>query len=346
MIVTRVGNYELEDEIFSSGPSTFFNARNVILGNPVVVRRLTIDPARADDVRVTFFREVRHQASFQHPAIWAPLDILDLDGFLWSVHPIRRGTPSEEKVRTAGPMSLSEASHFGGEIADALGHMHERGSVHGRVAPRWILVDGRGAQLASFTKSADLAAGIWPLRAAVAGLSPFSAPEELRGHRPTAESDVYSLAATILWWTSMQYPSGGTTPEEAMDRVQRGAKRIEVASVRPDIPAVLAAADLFALSSDDEGLPMVVIEAMASGLAVAATDVGSVRELVVDGETGLVVPRRDPAALASAIRALLGDDARRGAMGKAGRARVAGRFPLARCVAETEAYLKKAAGRD
>ena len=242
MIVTRVGNYELEDEIFSSGPSTFFNARNVILGNPIVVRRLTIDPARADDVRATFFREMRHQASFQHPAIWPPLDVMDLDGYLWSVHPTRRGTPSDEKIRTSGPMSLSEASHIGGELADALGHMHGRGFVHGRVAPRWVLVDERGAQLASFTKSADLAAGIWPLRPAVAGLSPFSAPEELRGHRPTAESDVYSLAATILWWTSMQYPAGGATSEEGMDRVHRGVRRIEIGQVRPDIPAVLAAA--------------------------------------------------------------------------------------------------------
>ena len=247
---TRVGNYELEDEIFTNGPSTFFNARNVILGSPVVVRRLTIDPTRADDVRATFFREVRHQASFQHPAIWPPLDVMDLDGFLWSVHPARRTTPSDERVRSSGVMSLSDAARFGGEIADALALIHERGCVHGRVSPRWVLVDDRGAPLASFTKSADLAAGLWPLRPAVAGLSPFSAPEELRGRRPTAESDVYGLAATLLWWLTLQYPAGGTTPEDAMDRARRGAKRVEIAPLRPDLPKVLAGAIDGALHPD------------------------------------------------------------------------------------------------
>jgi glycosyltransferase involved in cell wall biosynthesis len=123
------------------------------------------------------------------------------------------------------------------------------------------------------------------------------------------------------------------------------AGRVLFAGFRPDIPAVLAAGDLFALSSDDEGLPMVVIEAMAAGRAVAATDVGSVRDLVVDGETGLVVPRRDPAALAEGMAALLSDDSRRDAMGAAGRARVRERFPLERCVVETERFLRTAARR-
>jgi len=123
------------------------------------------------------------------------------------------------------------------------------------------------------------------------------------------------------------------------------ADRVRFAGFRADIPAVLAAGDLFALASDDEGLPMVVIEAMASGRAVVATDVGSVRDLVVDGTTGVVVPRRDPAALGEAMKGLLADDGRCRAMGEAGRARVRERYPLDRCVAETEAYLRWVAGR-
>jgi glycosyltransferase involved in cell wall biosynthesis len=78
---------------------------------------------------------------------------------------------------------------------------------------------------------------------------------------------------------------------------------------------------------------------------VIATDVGSVRDLVVDGSTGIVVPRRDPAALGAAMKALLADDGRRKAMGEAGRARVREKYPLDRCVAETGTYLRKVAGR-
>lgn len=141
--------------------------------------------------------------------------------------------------------------------------------------------------------------------------------------------------------------TGGLLPAlQAKAKALGVQDRVRFAGFRADIPAVLAAADLFVLSSDDEGLPMVVIEAMASARAVAATDVGSVRELVVDGETGLVVPRRDPAALGAAMTDLLGDEGRRRAMGDAGRKRVSERYPLARCVAETESYLKKVAGRD
>jgi glycosyltransferase involved in cell wall biosynthesis len=121
--------------------------------------------------------------------------------------------------------------------------------------------------------------------------------------------------------------------------------RVAFAGFRSDVAAVLAAADLFALSSDDEGLPMVVLEAMAAGRAVVATDVGSVRDLVVEGETGLVVPRGEPAALARSMATLLRDDARRAKMGAAGRARVRERYPLDKCVADTEAFLRKVAGK-
>jgi serine/threonine protein kinase len=246
----RVGNYELEEETLSAGPSTFFKARNVILGNPVVVRRVSIDPARADDVRATFFREMRHAASLQHAAVWKPLDVLDVDGFLWSVHDVRRGTQSEVRVREGGPTTLAEAARWGGEIADCLAHMHARGFVHGRVSPRWVLVDDLGAQLISFTKSADLAAGIWPLRPAVMGLSAFSAPEEFADRRPTSHSDFYSLAATIVYWLTGAYPRGGATPEEAETRARAGASATNVRALRSDLPPVLASALESALALD------------------------------------------------------------------------------------------------
>ena len=63
---------------------------------------------------------------------------------------------------------------------------------------------------------------------------------------------------------------------------------------REDVPRILKAADGFVLSSAWEGMPNTVMEAMASGLPVVATDVGDVRELVEDGVSGWVVPPGDP----------------------------------------------------
>lgn len=74
---------------------------------------------------------------------------------------------------------------------------------------------------------------------------------------------------------------------------------------RPDVPAVMAAADVFVLSSAWEGLPLVLLEAMAVGAPIVATDVGDVGGAV--GDAGVVVPAQDPDALAEAIESLLDD---------------------------------------
>jgi glycosyltransferase involved in cell wall biosynthesis len=81
-------------------------------------------------------------------------------------------------------------------------------------------------------------------------------------------------------------------------------------------------ADLFVLSSDQEGCPNVLLEAMSYGVPSIATSVGAVPEIITDGENGLVVPRRDPAKLAVALRALLSDAGRREKLGAAGRERI------------------------
>jgi len=83
-----------------------------------------------------------------------------------------------------------------------------------------------------------------------------------------------------------------------------------------------AAADLFLLPSHREGMPLALLEAMAHGLAVVATPVGAIPEIVTDGETGLLVPPGDPVALAAAIRRLLDDDGLRQRLGAAARAAV------------------------
>lgn len=116
--------------------------------------------------------------------------------------------------------------------------------------------------------------------------------------------------------------------------------------LQADVRPFLAAADLFVLSSTSEGIAITLLEAMGAGLPVVATDVGGNREVVVPDETGMLVPPRDPAAMADAIIALLDDPARAIAMGHAGRARVEDEFNLARTVAAYEsAYLELLAAK-
>ena len=86
--------------------------------------------------------------------------------------------------------------------------------------------------------------------------------------------------------------------------------RVRFVGRRDDVPALLASADLFVLPSLYEGLPLSIMEAMAAGTPVVATDIGGNNELVTSGKTGLLVPPANPVALAEAVRALLAEPAR------------------------------------
>ena len=102
---------------------------------------------------------------------------------------------------------------------------------------------------------------------------------------------------------------------------------VEFLGSREDVPSVLAAADMLVLSSDDEGFPNVLLEAMDAGRPVVATDVGDVREVVRDGTTGYVVATSAD-ALASRIVRLAEDPDLARRLGDAGRARIGSEYGL------------------
>jgi len=97
---------------------------------------------------------------------------------------------------------------------------------------------------------------------------------------------------------------------------------VELLGFVADVERLYADSRVFVLPSRSEGLSIAMCEAMAVGLPVVVTDVGEARDVVVPGETGELVPVGDPAALARAAAALLEDDARREAMGRAASAAV------------------------
>ena len=105
---------------------------------------------------------------------------------------------------------------------------------------------------------------------------------------------------------------------------------------RPDVDALLALADMVVLTSETEAAPLAIAEAMRAARPVIATDVGGVSELVRPGTTGLLVPPRDPAALAEAIDALAADRDRTSAMGLAARRLVEERFDIVASVQALE----------
>ena len=110
---------------------------------------------------------------------------------------------------------------------------------------------------------------------------------------------------------------------------------VTLTGFRTDALSLMKSFDLFVMSSVTEGLGSAVLEAMACGRAVVGTRAGGIPEAVVEGETGLLVPPHDDAAMAEAIVSLLSDAGRRERFGRAGRARVEAEFSIDRMVEHT-----------
>jgi glycosyltransferase involved in cell wall biosynthesis len=160
--------------------------------------------------------------------------------------------------------------------------------------------------------------------------------------RPEKAHEVLIEAADLL---AREFPRlrmliAGMGPEE--DRLrelvrEKGLQEtVIMLGFRRNVADVLAAVDVAVFSSDREGSPLAVMESMAAGKPVVATRVGGVPDLVVDGVQGLLVPPRDPRALADAVGRLLRDPGARAELGKRGQERQLRDFDIASTVRRVE----------
>jgi glycosyltransferase involved in cell wall biosynthesis len=130
----------------------------------------------------------------------------------------------------------------------------------------------------------------------------------------------------------------GETRRQVEDQVARtGVANVEFLGPVADIKALLERTDIALLASFSEGISLAVLEAMAMGLPVVASDVGGMREILSEGAEGFLVPPGDPESLAGALGRLVQDAGLRASLGAQGRARVEERFSLR---AITSAYME------
>jgi glycosyltransferase involved in cell wall biosynthesis len=118
--------------------------------------------------------------------------------------------------------------------------------------------------------------------------------------------------------------------------------RVRFLGWRRDLPVIYGATDVFVLTSRNEGTPVALIEAMASGVPGVSTDVGGVSDVIGGRDVGLAVTGL--AALAEGVDALLADPARRAAMGQRARASVADRYAIERLIADVARLYDALAG--
>ncbi|MGH7143087.1 MAG: glycosyltransferase, partial [Planctomycetota bacterium] len=177
-------------------------------------------------------------------------------------------------------------------------------------------------------------------------LTPPAAPDDFVALCVAALTDHKDHATLLTAWQTVvrERPNAhlylaGEGELEAALRAQVAALQLDAAvhflGWREDIPDLLAAADLFVLTSHLEGLGTTLMDAQFCGLPIVATEAGGIPEVVEQGVTGILTPPRDPGAVARAILALAADPDRRETMGKAGRLRAQQMFVADRMVEQT-----------
>lgn len=186
------------------------------------------------------------------------------------------------------------------------------------------------------------------------GIDPATMPTSADGVRARAEEgwDTSPVVMTVARMTPQKDPStwlrvaariaasrsdvrfvwvwGGETAQEVRDEAHRLgiADRVDFVGYRPDARRLVAGANVFLLTSRFEGLPYSLIEALAVGVPVVATDVTGTRDVVRHGVTGLLSPAGDVEGLASHVLSMLRDPKRAAALATAGREDVVQRFSI------------------
>lgn len=184
-------------------------------------------------------------------------------------------------------------------------------------------------------------------------ISPCADGPAVMVSRLSPEKDVETLlravALAVRERPSFRLEIAGDGPcRPALERIARecnleGCVRF-LGEIR-DVPALLARASLFVLPSLTEGVSLTLLEAMARGLPIVATRVGGNPEVVIEGETGVLVPAQDPSALARAMLQVQTDSEAARSMGWAGRCRVEQYFDIRRMVSQYEDLYRTEMGR-
>jgi glycosyltransferase involved in cell wall biosynthesis len=243
---------------------------------------------------------------------------------------IRDGTPAVQgglalAERALAPLARAIVCVAEFERAAALRHrVAPPGRLH--VVHNGSFACGEGAEpdseLAEFAGNAPLVACLSVLRPQKSVETFVAAAPELLAAAPEAR-------LAVIGDGELRHQLERQAASLGLDR------RLRFFHFRPPVWRQLRQLDLLVLPSAWEAFPIAVLEAMACGVPQVATDVGGTAEAVEDGETGLLVPPRDPAALARAAAELIRDPDRRARMAEAGRRRHAALFGVERMVAGT-----------
>jgi serine/threonine-protein kinase len=183
---------------------------------------LKLLPPLGPDELARMRQDSSHLSRVEHPGVVRPVDMGVDRGRAYVVTEHVPGTTLREQLDRRGPLPPRQAARLAADIADALQAIHDAGVVHRHLDPSVIVVDGRDGR----PKLAELGAARDPRRPPLPGQAPYlpfcMAPEQLRGERAEAKSDVYALGAVLYELLSGSPPFEGQSWSELSQEIQAG----------------------------------------------------------------------------------------------------------------------------
>ncbi|MCK5448461.1 MAG: protein kinase [Gemmatimonadetes bacterium] len=230
--------YELSEELGRGGMATVYRAVDRRHGRQVAIKvlepslALALGPSR-------FLREIEIAANLTHPHILPVHDSGESAGFLFYVMPFVEGSTLRQRIADEGALSVAEALHITGQIADALDYAHRQGVVHRDVKPGNILLSGGNAYIADFgiARAAALSGTTELTNTGIAvGTPTYMSPEQAAGQKDIdGRSDIYSLGCVLYEALVGDPPFTGDTPQSVI--VKRITERpIPVRRLRSEVP--------------------------------------------------------------------------------------------------------------
>ena len=288
--------YEIKEIVGSGGMSSVYCAFDTLLERHVALKILHPHYTEDEEYVERFRREARAVAQLSHPNIVTVIDRGEEDGRQFIVFELIDGENLKELVGRVGPLPVRRVLELGAEVARALSFAHAQGLVHRDVKPQNVLLNGEGqAKVTDFGIVRSLDAVGQTETGTVLGTSHYVAPEQARGERVDAQTDVYSVGVVLyeLLAGEVPYP-GDNFLSVALKHVND-----EVPSVlerRPDTPLRLASlieSCMAKLPAERPASMDAVVEELASCLAELDRKDGGEATMIVRAEPA-AKPKRAP----------------------------------------------------
>lgn len=285
-----LGRYRLGETIGAGGMGTVVRGYDEVLGREVAVKLLREELA-ADERSLTRFRqEARIAASLSHPGIASVYDFADQSGRPAIVMELLDGQDLHTMLLREGPMESHRVAGILAQAADALAYAHLLGAVHRDVKPANIFLTRSGTvKITDFGVAYAASANQLTTTGALIGTPDYLSPEQVRGQRATAASDIYSLGCVAFQMVTGSPPFAGDNSIAAatarLDAPAPSARALNP-SVDPHLDAVIARS---LAAEPRDRFPSAA--AMARALRSAAGVTGNTAPMGLPTETGpLTVP--------------------------------------------------------